>query len=288
MYCGESTVSNDILNEVLRGGEILKIRGLWRNHANETETHFSSKEPVHHRVRLDRNSVDKQHIQPHQQYAEQRIVVAQESPVIVKTPHSIIPNQTPTINVKKDIAIDPGDQNRPPMQSHNFDISQQITVATKKAHQSPSQGKHQHHEMRKENIAVKHYTTTKTLSHREIRPQHLAENHKRIENEIPPEALNFLKVKDEPVEWNDFSHEIEIEKTEMDIPVKPESVYPEEDSDEEQGVADEPNYSPLTCELCSETFTLPADWVRHIESHADTPPSIPKKRKRMEDVSYCF
>lgn len=32
MYSGEATVSNDILNEVLRGGELLKIRGLWRNH----------------------------------------------------------------------------------------------------------------------------------------------------------------------------------------------------------------------------------------------------------------
>lgn len=31
MYSGEATVSNDILNEVLRGGEMLKIRGLWRN-----------------------------------------------------------------------------------------------------------------------------------------------------------------------------------------------------------------------------------------------------------------
>uniref|UniRef100_A0A182YPK3 Uncharacterized protein n=1 Tax=Anopheles stephensi TaxID=30069 RepID=A0A182YPK3_ANOST len=31
MYTGESTVSTDILSEVLRGGEILKIRGLWRN-----------------------------------------------------------------------------------------------------------------------------------------------------------------------------------------------------------------------------------------------------------------
>lgn len=41
-------------------------------------------------------------------------------------------------------------------------------------------------------------------------------------------------------------------------------------------------YSPLTCELCSETFTIPADWVRHIESHADASHCVPKKRKRIE------
>ncbi|KAH8269987.1 hypothetical protein KR018_001710, partial [Drosophila ironensis] len=34
MYSGEATVSNDILNEVLRGGEILKIRGLCRTSAS--------------------------------------------------------------------------------------------------------------------------------------------------------------------------------------------------------------------------------------------------------------
>lgn len=34
MYSGEATVSNDILNEVLRGGEILKIRGLCRTNTS--------------------------------------------------------------------------------------------------------------------------------------------------------------------------------------------------------------------------------------------------------------
>lgn len=41
-------------------------------------------------------------------------------------------------------------------------------------------------------------------------------------------------------------------------------------------------YSPLTCELCSETFTIPAEWVRHIESHSDASHCVPKKRKRSE------
>lgn len=38
MYSGEATVSNDILNEVLHGGELLKIRGLWRNKAQAAES----------------------------------------------------------------------------------------------------------------------------------------------------------------------------------------------------------------------------------------------------------
>lgn len=41
-------------------------------------------------------------------------------------------------------------------------------------------------------------------------------------------------------------------------------------------------YSPLTCELCSETFTIPAEWVRHIDSHSDNAHCVPKKRKHIE------
>lgn len=44
---------------------------------------------------------------------------------------------------------------------------------------------------------------------------------------------------------------------------------------------DEMIYSPLTCELCSETFTIPAEWVRHIEGHAEATQCVPKKRKRI-------
>lgn len=44
----------------------------------------------------------------------------------------------------------------------------------------------------------------------------------------------------------------------------------------------EPIYSPLTCELCSETFTVPAEWVRHIESHSEAAHCVPKKRKHIE------
>ncbi|XP_031640915.1 broad-complex core protein isoforms 1/2/3/4/5 isoform X2 [Contarinia nasturtii] len=38
MYSGEATVSNDILNEVLHGGELLKIRGLCRNKQTQSTT----------------------------------------------------------------------------------------------------------------------------------------------------------------------------------------------------------------------------------------------------------
>ncbi|XP_054732218.1 uncharacterized protein LOC129240451 isoform X1 [Anastrepha obliqua] len=39
MYSGEATVANDILSEVLRGGEILKIRGLCRTSSTSSNSH---------------------------------------------------------------------------------------------------------------------------------------------------------------------------------------------------------------------------------------------------------
>ncbi|XP_012157132.1 uncharacterized protein LOC101454506 isoform X2 [Ceratitis capitata] len=42
MYSGEATVANDILNEVLRGGEILKIRGLCRTSSASSSAHNTS------------------------------------------------------------------------------------------------------------------------------------------------------------------------------------------------------------------------------------------------------
>ncbi|XP_067646697.1 protein abrupt isoform X2 [Eurosta solidaginis] len=58
MYSGEATVANDILNEVLRGGEILKIRGLCR-----TSSSSSSQNPIHRGESLITNGGGSHYIQ---------------------------------------------------------------------------------------------------------------------------------------------------------------------------------------------------------------------------------
>lgn len=40
-------------------------------------------------------------------------------------------------------------------------------------------------------------------------------------------------------------------------------------------------FSPLTCELCTATFTIPGDWVRHVQSHTDM---LPAKRRRRDSA----
>lgn len=100
MYSGEATVSNDILNEVLHGGELLKIRGLWRNKTPATESsssssatqYMSSVEPKGTKVDNDgclygsgEKSLYDHHV--HERNAN-NLSIIKESPVIVTSPNS--------------------------------------------------------------------------------------------------------------------------------------------------------------------------------------------------------
>lgn len=90
------------------------------------------------------------------------------------------------------------------------------------------------------------------------------------------ETLQFLVIKEEPIEWSDVA-EADMELVESgelfstEITIKPE-IFADTDS-----VSSENLYTPLTCELCSETFTVPAEWVRHVQTHTDM---LPAKRQR--------
>lgn len=263
MYTGESTVSVDILNEVLRGGDILKIRGLWRNHTEATADaeQQASKDAASARHRPERISVDRIPLQ------EPRVAQnpVHDSPVIVtnitknhgisQTAQTAASSSAPMININKHVAIDPGDRvckvqnQKRPFQECSQQTSRQPS-STKISVVKPSSSS-----------VESTYTTTAG--------QHTM-----------PEELNFLNVKEEPVEWTDVNAEdISIDKTDMPM-VK---VEIKETSNAEGQDGQEQVYSPLTCELCSETFTVPAEWVRHIESHTDPPHTVSKRRRRVEN-----
>ncbi|XP_062544580.1 GDNF-inducible zinc finger protein 1 isoform X4 [Armigeres subalbatus] len=263
MYTGESTVSVDILNEVLRSGDILKIRGLWRNQteASANSEQHSSKDAADARHRSERISVDRIPLQ------EPRIAQnpIHDSPVIVtnmtkshgisQTAQTAASSSAPLINVNKHVAIDPGDRGgkvqnqKRPFQETNQQACRQLS-ATKISAVKPSSS----------NVESTYATGS---------GQHAM-----------PEELNFLNVKEEPVEWADVNaEEISIEKSDMPM-VK---VEIRETGSAEGQDGQEQVYSPLTCELCSETFTVPAEWVRHIESHTDPPHTVSKRRRRVEN-----
>uniref|UniRef100_A0A182Q8C0 BTB domain-containing protein n=1 Tax=Anopheles farauti TaxID=69004 RepID=A0A182Q8C0_9DIPT len=277
MYTGESTVSTDILNEVLRGGEILRIRGLWRNESGPKSTPTS--EASHPAGDGCTSS---------------RFV----SPVTVKLPvHGIshapfVPSHHsksstgPLIQVKRDMAIDPADVRRP-----NAYSKQNPTDSSLHDHQP------------KEGERLQQVTRCATLS-----DVATAANH----NAPIPQELNFLDVKAEPVEWSDVrADELPLagngasvhdagnpdvsEKTILPKKVKPEDCRntprmehsrPSSSSSSasrSSSSTEQPTYSPLTCELCFETFTVPGEWVRHIEGHSETSQTQPKRRRRAEE-----
>ncbi|XP_021699602.1 zinc finger and BTB domain-containing protein 14 isoform X4 [Aedes aegypti] len=251
MYTGESTVSVDILNEVLRGGEILKIRGLWRNQAESTSNgdQQASKECPASRHRPERISVDRIPLQ--EPRVAQNPVTVHDSPVIVtnmaksQTAQMPASSSAPIINVNKNVAIDPGDRSSRVQNPQTLRLPSSTKISVVKPSAS----------------------NTETVYKTSTEPQTM------------PEELNFLNVKEEPVEWTD-AEEISIDKSDMPlvkVEIKETGIVDENSQNQEQV------YSPLTCELCSETFTVPAEWVRHIESHTDPPHTVSKRRRRIVD-----
>lgn len=109
-------------------------------------------------------------------------------------------------------------------------------------------------------------------------------------NQHFPEALSFLTIKEEPIEWTEFDNNglvSQVGDSRADaVLIKPENL-----EDVENALSSDMNdkvYSPLTCEVCNLKFQIPSAWVRHIESHSElnqAQASIPKKRKKVEEVS---
>lgn len=152
MYVGEATVSNDILSEVLRGGEILKIRGLCRTstnagsnvqqsqqsqHVRNPDNQISSNSSTYNLTRMPLNSgpTSVRYLMEQQQQQHSRglgaSVMPKDSPVIIKSPKplSTLASSTaglskPTssgITINKQMAIDPGDKccyGQDPLSSH--------------------------------------------------------------------------------------------------------------------------------------------------------------------------
>lgn len=165
-----------------------------------------------------------------------------------------------------------------------------------------------HHSLEHSACTDSEHSREKSRNHQLKASRHSMETTSVVENATHSEssasdAIRMMTIKQEPAEWAEFGDgDNHSEKANIEVNVKPELVYPKGDSDEEgkcefaasvfrnglftisfSGEAQDPIYSPLTCELCSETFTIPADWVRHIESHSEPATHcVPKKRKRIE------
>lgn len=94
--------------------------------------------------------------------------------------------------------------------------------------------------------------------------------------------LQYLMIKDEPIDWTDADMEI-IDSKEVyeEMTIKSEHTETNESESIGDDEEEENMFSPLTCELCTERFTIPAEWVRHVQTHTDM---LPAKRRRRDST----
>uniref|UniRef100_A0A1Y9IWE9 BTB domain-containing protein n=1 Tax=Anopheles minimus TaxID=112268 RepID=A0A1Y9IWE9_9DIPT len=315
MYTGESTVSTDILNEVLRGGEILKIRGLWRNEC--------PKPPGNEGLHSGGSSSKEQHasidgcsgrfVSP----VTVTIPQATQAPFV---PHHVLPPSTaaPLIHVKRDMAIDPGEVRRHVSVGDGtrarsfYTIKNQENVNQIANENAPHVSSHEASENLRKDRENLQQTETSTPGRVILSSTGNTGNNCVVNpageqaTSTMPQELNFLDVKAEPVEWSDLrAGELAMpgngdtldaprnqEHNKNDeTPIPPKQIKTEEchsssateNSHSSSSSTVQPTYSPLTCELCSETFTIPGEWVRHIEGHSETSQTLPKRRRRAEE-----
>ncbi|GJQ76739.1 hypothetical protein Trydic_g15582 [Trypoxylus dichotomus] len=250
MYTGETTVSKDILESVLRGGDLLKIQGLWR--PREEGCHDKKLPKVYQNTNLP-----KLHPQPQQsQQQSQQQQLQQQSQQQTQQPQPQQQAQHQNLCSQQQNEIKP-----------NSEIDKQTETKGIETEEIQSKNNANKDESLKPD---------KEVSESSINIEEQAEE------ATSSEKLQFLVIKEEPLEWNDVNEcEMElIEDSEVfhsEMTIKPEIVL----DDREDSQSNEEIYSPLTCELCAETFSLPADWVKHIQSHTDMMPAKRQRRGRI-------
>ncbi|XP_049547249.1 zinc finger and BTB domain-containing protein 18-like isoform X1 [Anopheles darlingi] len=311
MYTGESTVSTDILSEVLRGGEILKIRGLWRNDGSKPSSNAEGRET---QAPGSSESVARRFASPVSVTLPSHNTSAIQPAATGGVPAAPVGH----INIKRDMAIDPGDRHRtgntegPRRSQRNQGHMHQASGddPCPEQHQSSSQmmaDEQQisfpiHEHQRRLRGGAQERMETASPTRMTLRNAVSGSNEENSASAMPgapgaaiPEELNFLNVKAEPVEWTDVrAGELALPSSgqkgaDIQTPpvqaVKAEAPEPGIEHSRPSSATsstDHPTYSPLTCELCSETFTIPGEWVRHIESHGDSSHTIPKRKRRLE------
>lgn len=139
-------------------------------------------------------------------------------------------------------------------------------------------------------VGIRESSKSNRFMHSENGQQFITSSHHTTDRDKHPqfpEALSFLTIKEEPLEWTEIEgNGIAADTRTEIITVKPETSEDTENSLESEVI--DKTYSPLTCEVCNLKFQVPHLWVRHIESHSElssAQQNVPKKRRRADEVS---
>ncbi|CAH2991973.1 unnamed protein product [Chilo suppressalis] len=305
MYKGETTVSNEVLDTVLKAGEVLKIRGLWRQTdeaggdstpaeksnapaAVPTIKTLVTKKPEDIQSKLTAKKDDKvlKTFSPVQSQGVTRpMFIGPPKLVFIKTTEGgtqatlrpggpkgqtilVAPAPTATATQADSSAI--ATIATPPTST--------VSITTTTIDDSPDEAPpprilRRHATERK--YGKKPKTTSTDIE--ESKDDDNASVTSKKSSQSTAEVINDIQIKDEP-EWDASSIEeeersiAEMFQAEMSVKTEP---LDEMDIEEESLI-----YSPLACELCAEVFTVPAAWVRHVQGHASDQPHSRKRKQR--------
>ncbi|XP_012544248.1 uncharacterized protein LOC101736836 isoform X2 [Bombyx mori] len=305
MYKGETTVSNEILDTVLKAGEVLKIRGLWR----QTDEGGASTEPPDKSTfnqTLPSASVNKQIVTKKPDEGQAKIAVKKDDkllktftpvqgagqgitrPMFIGPPKLVFIKTTeggtqaalrPCAPKGQTILVAPAPTSDAPTLT-----TMTATAATSTANPvaEASEDSPPPRILRRHVTEKKYGKRQKTERNTEEdakdnddggNADNVSECSKKSNQSAQETTTTEIQIKDEP-EWDASSIEEEersiAEMFQAEMNVKSEPV---DDVDIED---DSLVYSPLACELCAEVFTVPAAWVRHVQGHAHDQPRPPR------------
>lgn len=266
MYSGEAKVPKEIVNKVLRGGEILKIKGLYR------EENTSDKNPKIPPSSSAASSGTPPPSRPSSSNATASSSEANKPPKkLVDTPASspVTIQDVPTVSSKqistqdkalpktKYVVLNQAKESQRTYSGSQGPKVLNFTLMQKKAEESRKR-------VQEPTTPVKQKGKAK------------ADGDVDVKTETSPtkdSLTSYLMIKDEPIDWSEADMEI-VDSNDVfdDVPVKTENTDDSEESNEKM-------FSALTCELCTETFSIPGEWVRHVQTHTDM---MPAKRRRRD------
>ncbi|XP_011140690.1 zinc finger and BTB domain-containing protein 14 isoform X1 [Harpegnathos saltator] len=252
MYSGEATVANDQLEGVLKAGDILRVRGLWRSNTGSKKENIQS----------NNQKIERDKREPSQLTGQ-----IQKIKLIQPTQEKVVEGAQQAATAQNNVQTQ-----KPIERKSNEKITDEKTneSETKKVLE---ENKNNEQNKNKENLEANGKKKKAVNSDVET-------NKTKSEGGENTELNLELLVKDEPIDWEETIDPSESLTIDHEIDIKPEIVH----SADEDGDMEEEEYTPLTCDMCSQTFNRPSDWVRHIEfTHADMTENRRKKRK--DDVN---
>ncbi|XP_031779216.1 zinc finger protein 37 homolog isoform X1 [Nasonia vitripennis] len=286
MYSGETTVTNDQLEGVLKAGDILRVRGLWRSNSSSGSKKENIQSNNQKLVRSDKRSeqpalgstasgqIQKiKLVQP----ASERIVepLIQTQQQLLESSSSSSGSQQNNCQPLLSKSYDKKDKNS--AVDKDDKEGSEASIATTDGGKSCSEDA----AAKSSCEAGKNKENVETNSKKRKSTSSDAESTKSKSDVGESTELNLeMLVKEEPINWEETIDPSDALTIDHEIDIKPEIVH----SADEDGDMEEEEYTPLTCDMCSQTFNRPSDWVRHIEfTHADMTENRRRKRKGDSD-----